>query len=150
MRGRLAFLHMHTRGRFGEKDGAIDITTVPVGSFRQTGRKTMSRIMLAIAAAGLVFTAASETASAAPILPLPTAATASLDNLTDVPWRRRCWRDRWGRLHCHRVWTGGGDRVVTAGVTAGATGTVAGKFSLLRQPHKKDRLAGGLSNLIKP
>src|SRR5262245_15768462 len=60
----------------------------------------MSRTMFAIAFAGLIFTAASGTAHAAPILPLPAAASAGLDNLTDVQWRRRCWRDRWGRLRC--------------------------------------------------
>jgi hypothetical protein len=61
----------------------------------------MSRTMFAIAFAGLIFTAASGTAHAAPILPLSATATASLDNLTDV--QRRCWRDRWGRLHCRRA-----------------------------------------------
>src|SRR5262249_56312292 len=60
----------------------------------------MSRIMFAIAFAGLIFTAASGTAHAAPILPLPAAATAGIDNMTDVQWGRRCWRDRWGRLRC--------------------------------------------------
>ena len=64
----------------------------------------MSRIMFAIAFAGLIFTAASGTAYAAPILPLPTTATASLDGLTDVQWGRNCWRDRWGRLHCRGGW----------------------------------------------
>ena len=67
----------------------------------------MSRIMFAIAFAGLIFTAASGTAHAAPILPLPAAATAGLDYLTDVQWGRRCWRDRWGRLHCRGGWNGG-------------------------------------------
>jgi len=66
----------------------------------------MSRIIFAIAVAGLV--CVGETASAAPILPLPAASTAGLDNVTDVQWRRRCWRDRWGQLRCHRVWTGSG------------------------------------------
>ena len=60
----------------------------------------MSRTMLAIAFAGLIFTAVSGTSQAAPILPLSAAATAGVDNLTDVQWGRRCWRDRWGRLRC--------------------------------------------------
>lgn len=60
----------------------------------------MSRTIFAIAFAGLIFTAASGTSHATPILPLPATATSALDNLTDVQWGRRCWRDRWGRLHC--------------------------------------------------
>jgi len=60
----------------------------------------MSRAIFAIAFAGLIFTAASGTSHAAPILPLPATATGALDNLTDVQWGRRCWRDRWGRVHC--------------------------------------------------
>src|SRR5262245_53550229 len=59
----------------------------------------MSRMMFAIAFAGLIFTAAAGTAHAAPISPLPAAAVADTDNVTDVQWRR-CWRDRWGRLRC--------------------------------------------------
>jgi hypothetical protein len=61
----------------------------------------MSRTMFAIAFASLIFTAAPVTAHAAPILPLPAAATTSVDGLMDVQWGRRCWRDRWGRLRCH-------------------------------------------------
>jgi len=60
----------------------------------------MLRTVFAIGIAGLVFTGGSGTAQAAPILPLPSAATAGLDNVVDVQWRRRCWRDRWGRVHC--------------------------------------------------
>ena len=61
---------------------------------------TMLRIIFAIGVAGLVFAGGSRTTQAAPILPLPAAANASLDNLTDVQWGRRCWRDRWGRVRC--------------------------------------------------
>ena len=67
----------------------------------------MSRTIFAIAFAGLIFTAASGTSHAAPILPLPATATGALDNLTDVQWGRRCWRDGWGRVHCRhgrRCW----------------------------------------------
>ena len=60
----------------------------------------MSRTIFAIAFAGLIFMAASGTSHAAPILPLPATATGALDNLTDVQWGRRYWRDRWGRVHC--------------------------------------------------
>jgi hypothetical protein len=64
----------------------------------------MSRTIFAIAFAGLIFTAASGTSHAAPILPLPAATAAGLDGLMDVQWGRRCWRDRWGRLHCRGGW----------------------------------------------
>jgi hypothetical protein len=60
----------------------------------------MLRILFAVGIAGLVFSGGSGTTQAAPILPLPAAATAGLDNVTDVQWGRRCWRDRWGRLRC--------------------------------------------------
>jgi hypothetical protein len=68
----------------------------------------MLRTVFAIAVAGLIFAGGSGTTQAAPILPLPAAATASLDNLTDVQWGRRCWRDRWGRLRCPGGWGGPG------------------------------------------
>lgn len=61
----------------------------------------MLRTVLAIGIAGLIFAGGSGTTQAAPILPLPAAATTGLDNLTDVQWGRRCWRDRWGRMRCH-------------------------------------------------
>ena len=60
----------------------------------------MLRTILAIGIAGLIFAGGSGTTQAAPILPLPAAATADLDNLTDAQWGRRCWRDGWGRVHC--------------------------------------------------
>ena len=59
------------------------------------------RTVFAIGIAGLIFAGGSGTSQAAPILPLPVAATAGLDNMTDVQWGRRCWRDRWGRLRCN-------------------------------------------------
>ena len=64
----------------------------------------MLRTVFAIAVAGLIFVAVSGTTQAAPILPLSAAATAGLDNLTDVQWGRNCWRDRWGRVHCRGGW----------------------------------------------
>ena len=62
------------------------------------------RTVFAIGIAGLIFAGGSGTSQAAPFLPLPAAAIAAVDNMTDVQWRRRCWRDRWGRLRC----SGGG------------------------------------------
>ena len=44
----------------------------------------MLRTMFAIAITGLIFASGSGTTQAAPILPLPAAATASFENLTDV------------------------------------------------------------------
>jgi hypothetical protein len=64
----------------------------------------MLRLLFAVAIGGLVFAGGSGTTQAAPISPLPAAATASFDNLTDVQWGRRCWRDRWGRLRCGPGW----------------------------------------------
>jgi hypothetical protein len=70
----------------------------------------MLRTVFAIAVAGLIFTAVHGTARAAPIAPLPAGITAGLTDFTDVSWRR-CWRDRWGRLHCRRCWRGRWGRV---------------------------------------
>jgi hypothetical protein len=70
----------------------------------------MLRTVLAIAVAGLIFAAVSGTAQAAPGAPLPAGVTADLNYLTDASWRR-CWRDRWGRLHCRRCWRDGWGRV---------------------------------------
>jgi hypothetical protein len=70
-------------------------------------RKAILGAASAVAVAGLIFGSGSGTAQAAPILPLPAAAAAGLDTLTDVQWGRNCWRDRWGRLHCRGGWHGG-------------------------------------------
>src|SRR3974390_360097 len=70
----------------------------------KNGWTQMLRILFAVAIAGLVFAGGSGTTQAAPILPLPAAATAAIDNMTDVQWGRRCWRDRWGRLRCGPGW----------------------------------------------
>jgi hypothetical protein len=64
----------------------------------------MLRTVFAIGIVGLIFAGRSGTTQAAPILPLPAAATAGLDNLTDVQRGRNCWRDRWGRVHCRGGW----------------------------------------------
>jgi len=71
------------------------------------GWTQMLRILFAVGIAGLVFAGGSGTTQAAPILPLPAAATAGIDNMTDVQWGPRCWRDRWGRLRCPGGWGGG-------------------------------------------
>jgi len=69
----------------------------------------MWRVLFAVGIAGLVFAGGSATTQAAPILPLSAAAIIDLDNnVTDVQWGRRCWRDRWGRLRCDGGWGGPG------------------------------------------
>ena len=70
----------------------------------------MLRTVFAIAVAGLIFADLSGIAQAAPVAPLPAGITAGLSDLTDVSWRR-CWRDRWGRMHCRRCWRDGWGRV---------------------------------------
>ena len=60
----------------------------------------MLRTVFAIGIAGLIFAGGSGIAHAAPILPVPAAATVGLDNLADVQWGRNCRRDRWGRVRC--------------------------------------------------
>lgn len=70
----------------------------------------MLRSVFALAVAGLVFAAISGTAHATPIAPLSPGVTADLNILTDVQWRR-CWRDRWGRMHCRRCWRDSWGRV---------------------------------------
>src|SRR5262249_20711206 len=67
----------------------------------------MLRILFALGIAALVYTGGSGTTQAAPILPLPAAATAGTNNMIDVQWGRRCWRDRWGRLRCAGGWRRG-------------------------------------------
>lgn len=59
----------------------------------------MKRAFLALALAGLAYTAFPVAAQASPLMAQP---GLVLDqNLAhDVAWRRRCWRDRWGRMHC--------------------------------------------------
>jgi hypothetical protein len=70
----------------------------------------MLRLLFAVGIAGLVFAGGSGITQAAPILPLPAAGTAGIDNVTDVQWGRHCWRDHWGRLHCRGGWHGGWGR----------------------------------------
>ena len=63
----------------------------------------MLRTVFAIAVAGLIFTAVSGTAQAAQLRRCPRVTRSTFEILSDVQWRR-CWRDRWGRLHCRRCW----------------------------------------------
>jgi hypothetical protein len=70
----------------------------------------MLRTTFAIAVAGVIFAATSSITQAAPLAPLPTGIMADLNIVTDVAWRR-CWRDRWGRMHCRRCWRDSWGRV---------------------------------------
>ncbi len=69
----------------------------------------MTRILFAMVVAGVIFAGVSATSQAAPVAPLPAGAAADHSAVTQVYWRgrgwhrgwhRRCWRGRWGRLHC--------------------------------------------------
>jgi len=70
----------------------------------------MLRTLFAVSITGLVFAAVSAPAHATPIGPLPPGYNVDLGILSDVAWRR-CWRDRWGRLHCRRCWRDSWGRV---------------------------------------
>jgi hypothetical protein len=63
----------------------------------------MLRIAFATVFAGLIFAAVPGSTQAAPIAPPPAGIAVHLNDVTDVAWRR-CWRDRWGRLHCRHCW----------------------------------------------
>ena len=68
----------------------------------------MTRILFATAVAGVLLAAAPGTSQATPIAPLPAGVTSQQAQATPVYWRyrhwhrwhRRCWRGRYGRLHC--------------------------------------------------
>ncbi len=72
----------------------------------------MTRTLFAMAVAGVIFAAVpGSSAQAAPVAPLPVGAAADHGPVTQVQWGprwhrhwgwrgRRCWRGRWGRLHC--------------------------------------------------
>jgi hypothetical protein len=62
----------------------------------------MLRPVFSMAVAGLVLAVVSGTAQAAPTIPLAAGVTADLSDVMQVS-RRRCWRTRWGRLHCRYV-----------------------------------------------
>jgi len=63
----------------------------------------MLRTIFAMTFAGLVIAAIPGTAQAAPIAPITTGIAAEVSDVLDVAWRR-CWRDRWGRVHCRTCW----------------------------------------------
>jgi hypothetical protein len=69
----------------------------------------MLRTILGIAVAGFIVGMVPGHAQAAPATPLPVGVVADLNIMSDVA--RRCWRDRWGRLHCRRCWRDGWGRV---------------------------------------
>jgi hypothetical protein len=70
----------------------------------------MKPTIFAIAVVASFFMTAAGPAQAGPIAPISPGVTAEFDILTDVQWRR-CWRDRWGRLHCRRCWRDSWGRV---------------------------------------
>lgn len=63
----------------------------------------MQKITIGIGLAGLLLVAANTSAQAMPVIPLSKATVSGPSDLTDVQWRR-CWRDRWGRMHCRHCW----------------------------------------------
>ena len=70
----------------------------------------MLRTILGIAVAGFIVAMLPGHAQAAPAAPLPAGIVADMNILSDVAWRR-CWRDRWGHLHCRRCWRDSWGRV---------------------------------------
>ncbi len=71
----------------------------------------MRKTAIALAMAGLFVVAASASASAVPIVPLSKSAISGPSDVTDIRWRR-CWRDRWGRMHCQWCWRDRWGRVI--------------------------------------
>jgi hypothetical protein len=70
----------------------------------------MLRTIFGIAVAGFFVAMVPGLAQAAPAAPLPAGIVADMSIMSDVAWRR-CWRDRWGRLHCRRCWRDSWGRV---------------------------------------
>ena len=60
----------------------------------------MIRTLFAMVAAAFVFAAVAGTSQAAPIAPLPAAASSDISGVTHVWWHHRCWRGYYGHLHC--------------------------------------------------
>src|SRR5262245_57699077 len=96
-------------------------------------------------------------AHATPIAPLTVGVTADLGVLTDVQWGRRCWRDRWGRLHCRgggwgrRCWWDSwgrrhcrwrSDAEVSAEVRFGSKVDMCGASTHIRFTPHSDRKSG--------
>jgi hypothetical protein len=72
----------------------------------------MTRAFFALAVAGLVYAAAPGITQASPLVPSQEGLRTLAPNfLQDVRWRR-CWRDRWGRLHCRWCWRDRWGRVI--------------------------------------
>ena len=66
-------------------------------------RKMSGGGLAATAGATFLLVAASTTAQAGPIVPLPKSVISGLSDVTQAAWNQ-CWRDRWGRRHCRRCW----------------------------------------------
>jgi hypothetical protein len=72
----------------------------------------MIRVLLALAVAGLAYAAVPGSAQASPLVPNQEGLRTIAPNfLQDARWRR-CWRDRWGRLHCRWCWRNRWGRVI--------------------------------------
>jgi hypothetical protein len=66
------------------------------------GEIPMTRTVFAMAVAGLIFGALSETPHAAPLASF-TRIGPHHGGLTTVAWRHVCVRNNWGRLHCRWI-----------------------------------------------
>jgi hypothetical protein len=77
----------------------------------EQGELKMTRVVFAMVVAAILTFAVSGGSQAAPIAPLSSAVTVDQGNVTPVYWyhhrwyrhHRRCWRGRYGRVHC-RWW----------------------------------------------
>jgi hypothetical protein len=66
----------------------------------------MTRTIVAMAVAGLIFAAVSGTSQAAPMAPLPAGVATDRGAVTQVYWHGG-WRRGWGwHRHCWRGWRG--------------------------------------------
>lgn len=71
----------------------------------------MKKIAIAVGLFGLIVAASPPSASAAPMTPLSKSAISGPSDVSDAGWRR-CWRDRWGRMHCRWCWRDRWGRVI--------------------------------------
>lgn len=71
----------------------------------------MLKATIAAALGAFAIAAMSSSASAAPIVPLSKSVISGPSVITDIRWRR-CWRDRWGRMHCQWCWRDRWGRVI--------------------------------------
>lgn len=83
-------------------DLRLQFVARPVRALRrsaQFGRNRMKRALLALAVASLTYAAVPTAAVASPLMPQQ-GLTLDQNLVSNVAWRRRCWRDRWGRMIC--------------------------------------------------